>query len=187
MIISLSGTHCTGKTTLVKAMMEDPQLKEDCSFINASGKDTAKYGLSINEDGDALSQVFFATRQLTRLIENRNEKKHLICDRSILDVVVYSRYLGRQGKIGLETIQLVEKLNAIESQLMDAYFILEPSFGLVEEKDRSMNEKFQKDIQSLFTYTCSFLPEGMKEGTAIKYLPSDLQSRMSLIKNFLGY
>lgn len=177
MVISLSGTHCTGKTTLVNELKKDPFFK-DAIFLSSSGKGLSKFGLNINIEGDSLTQLYLACRDLQQLVENKGQSM-VILDRSIVDTFIYSRYLYHHGKIDRDTFETVFFLLKKIIKFIDHIFLLKPTFDLVEGKERSMDKQFQMDIFDLFDSV-----QKKDDEEAITYLPNDLEGRINTIKEF---
>lgn len=178
MVISISGTHCTGKTTLINELKKDPFFK-DAIFLSSSGKGLSKFGLNINTEGDSLTQLYLACRDFQQLVENRNNPL-VILDRSIVDTFIYTRYLYYQKKIVKDTYDMTSYLLKVIIEFIDHIFLLKPTFDLVEEKERSMDKQFQMDIFDLFDSVQKKEDEG-----EITYLPDDLEGRINTIKEFL--
>lgn len=182
MIISISGTHCTGKTTLINELKKDPFFK-DAIFLSSSGKGLSKFGLHINENGDDLTQLYLACRDFQQIIENKGTKGVVICDRSIIDTYVYSKYLLRNARLRGSTLSIIESLFERVDKDIFHCFLVKPSFELVKESERSMDKKFQNKIFEIFD--CSY-NRAMEDGaTNIEYLPDDLQGRINRIKEFI--
>ena len=180
MVISLSGTHCTGKTTLVNALKEDPFF-QNAVFLDSSGKGLSHLGIKINQGGDDISQLYFASKDLKQTLESQNEEL-VILDRSIIDTWIYTKYLYSQDKVSTPTMTAVSVIKNNLVKLIDHVFLLEPSFELVREAERSMNKGFQDTISGMFRseflLSSAFLPD-------YSFLPNSLESRIETIKNYI--
>lgn len=178
MVISISGTHCTGKTTLINELKKDPFFKE-AVFLSSSGKGLSKFGLNINEGGDDLTQLYLTCRDVQQLVENHSNSM-VILDRSIVDILIYSRYLYYHKRLQKDTYSNIFFLLTKVIQYIDHIFLLKPTFGLVAEPERSTNKEFQDEIFSLFDEV-----QKKDGGVDITYLPDDLNGRIETIKKFL--
>ena len=186
MIISISGTHCTGKSTLVEALKKDPRLK-NAIFLKSSGRELVEKNpqLKINEDGDFLTQMYILCRDIKQEIEN-GQKPIVICDRCFLDTFIYSTYLYRKGKIKESNWKSLLAMSTSHPVAFDKHFLLKPSFELQDEVNRSMNKEYQKDIYTLFDNYAEHSNKFSDPGDLIfEYLPDDLESRIEHIINYI--
>lgn len=149
MKIAIVGTHCTGKTTLIKELLKKGEFK-DFQFISSSTRQSSSYGLKINEDGDDLSQLYMASCDFKNIIEAR---ENVISDRCLLDTSIYTRYLWEKGQCKKETLDTISFLwNTVRSQY-DFLFWLRPEFNLVKDGVRSVDKGFQESIDLFFNLT----------------------------------
>lgn len=176
-IISISGTHCTGKSTLVESLKKCPELSE-AVFLKSSGRELAQNNpkVRINEDGDFYTQFYQMSRDIATLLEVVG-KKLVICDRSYIDTFIYSVYLFDKGKMSVRQMKLLEEVKLGIQNLVsfDKVYLLKPSFELQKEKNRSMDQEFQQEIFELFDKHKLFNWE---------YLPDDLESRIKIIIDY---
>lgn len=179
MIISISGTHCTGKSTLVEALKKHPVFK-DAVFLKSSGRALAKENsrIKVNEDGDFFTQFYQMTRDCYQLLEAM-DKPLVVCDRSYIDTLVYSQYLHEKGKVSLYQMDLLRGMSLMMQAMVhfDKVFLLRPSFELQAEENRSMSKDFQKDIYDMFDELQTNEPDW-------EYLSNDSESR---IKRIVAY
>lgn len=185
MVISISGTHCTGKSTLIEALKKGFQnLLIDVVFLKSSGRERIKNvaNIKINEGGDFFSQLYFLSRDITQLSENF-DRQLVICDRSYLDTWVYSRYLYDNGKLTKREMDVLDGMKDSASLVLpiDATFILKPSYDLVDEENRSMSIDFQKEVEQLFDE----LLNPFSSQHRIEILPNSDEERVKIIINFL--
>lgn len=176
MIISISGTHCTGKSTLVELLKNDPTFK-DAIFLKSSGRALAKANprIKVNEDGDFFTQFYQMTRDCQQLLEVM-DKPLVVCDRSYIDTLVYSQYLHEKGKLSIYQMDLLKGMALMMDALVhfDKVFLLKPSFDLKEEENRSMNVDFQKDVYNMFD-------ELQIQESNWEYLPNETELRIQRI------
>ena len=179
MIISISGTHCTGKTTLVEALKNDPRL-QGVIFLKSSGRELIENNpqLKINEDGNFLSQMYILCRDIKQEIENCT-KPVVICDRCCYDTLIYSYHLYITGKLKEEEWEVLEDMVVHNPVLFDRHFLLTPSFELQDEVNRSMNKQYQKEIQDLFEEFWG------RKFLSCQYLTDTLEGRVETIVNYI--
>ena len=103
MIFSFTGAQSTGKTTLLKRLHEKNRDYPFEFVPEVTRLVMRDYGVSINEDGDDLTQLLIMTEHVQNLFRNRAYRLirgiHMIFDRCAVDGIVYSRWLLNEGKI----------------------------------------------------------------------------------------
>lgn len=182
MVISLSGTHCTGKTTLVNALKEDPFF-QNAVFLDSSGKGLSHLRIKINQGGDDISQLYFASKDLKQTLESQNEEL-VILDRSIIDTWIYTKYLYLRDKVSTSTMAAVSAIRSNVEPLIDHIFIFEPSFELVNEAERSMDKEFQSEVCGLFRSEFCLRNVG-HPAPGFTFLPASLEARVESIKSYI--
>lgn len=143
MRIALTGTHSTGKSTVLKIIQEKYQTKfEDYFFFGSLARTLAVSGRKINEDidDDTQNKIFMDH------IENLNNK-NMITDRCLLDPYAYTLYSYRQGKLWSTWKHYRNRIETLVKEKYDYIFYF-PSYVSTLEKDgvRSDNEKYREDI-----------------------------------------
>ncbi len=102
MVISISGAQCTGKSTLIHYMKTSGVASHLANrfgrieFTKCGSRSEVAKSLGINENGGDLGQLYIASTELRYLLaEGRyssgDENQHVIRDRSMLDVYVYTQ------------------------------------------------------------------------------------------------
>ena len=100
MLIGFTGAQCTGKTTLLNLLKEDlcgnkfkkasdGVYRDEWNFVPEVTRKVMREGLSINEDGDNLTQLFILKEHLQNHVVASSEK--WILDRCILDGYVFTK------------------------------------------------------------------------------------------------
>lgn len=152
MNIAIVGTHCTGKSTLIKSLSSlDSDFKWD-KIVSSSTRGSLEFGLKINENGDDLSQLYMISSDVKSFIESgglQSEKK-LLFDRCFLDTFIYSLYMSSEKKCSWTTTYICKQIWDTFSEKFDFIFWLRPEFELVDDGTRSINKDFQSEIDSLF-------------------------------------
>lgn len=153
--IGICGTHGTGKTTLLNALRSEPIFKDHvvCNEVTRAVKEL---GLDINLAGNDVTQRMIIQQHLVNIY--LNEK--MLTDRTAVDCLVYTRYLERKYKIKPDTVYYVEKLASAMLHEYDLLIHLKPEFPLEGDGVRSLDQTFQKDIDSLFTDVLSEITKG---------------------------
>ena len=103
--IGLSSTVSCGKTTLVKALIEEPEFKDYKSFTERSVY-LRDLGIPLNTDSTINGQIIFASERSSELLNPR-----IITDRSIIDVMAFTEasksIVRREKNILMESFALL--------------------------------------------------------------------------------
>jgi nicotinamide riboside kinase len=150
MKILITGTHGTGKSTLLEALKQLPEL-QSFQFIGGVTRSIKEKGLQINEDGDWRTQLYCASIDIQNLLDNEN--KDVVYDRSVIDTYIYTKYLLSQNinNIYLTRVRDVTKIlcTVLEVQF-DLILWLRPEFKLEDDGVRSQSIDFQRGVDYLF-------------------------------------
>lgn len=147
MKIVFSGTHGTGKTTLLNILKDQTSLLNSYDFVTEVSRTLQKEGkATINENGDDLSQYAIALKNYEIYSTNKN----FISDRCLLDVLCYTRYLYLHQRCSKECLMFVEQLFKLCNY--DIIFYIEPEFDLVTDGTRSLNKEFRNEVLECFRY-----------------------------------
>ena len=144
MRILLVGSHSTGKTTLMKKMSElgydtREEVIRKCLSENTKVK--------INKEADDESQQLFFTETMKSM-----EGKNFIADRCPLDILAYTSYQEKHGKISYSTFkQQYESVQKFINDNNDLKFAFIPiEFPLENDSVRDSDEEYRKDIENEF-------------------------------------
>lgn len=145
MKVSFTGAQSTGKTTLLEAIKQNEDFRYRYEFIDEITRRMIKKGLKINEDGGNTTQL---------LIMNEHIKNTLytdaIMDRCIIDGVVYTEWLWKEGKVEKWVWEYSVNVFNHYKDRYDYIFYLKPEFDIVDDGTRSINTKFRDEIVGLF-------------------------------------
>ena len=148
MIVGITGSQSTGKSTLFNLIRSDDRFRRfnHVSGITRNLKETLK--LSINEDGDDITQLAILNSHLQNYLKYRNSD--LLCDRCILDGLVYTTYLYYNKKVSEEVVNYAEFLTNKLVNKIDIIYYTELDVPLVDDGIRSVNNEFREMIGNLF-------------------------------------
>lgn len=143
--IVFTGTHSTGKTTLLKEFAD-----KGYKIITEVVRELAKTGVKINKDGDYDGQTIIFNKYQEKLLLEDN----FISDRCLVDVLAYTKYLVDEGKVDKELYnsQLMSFIlfNKMRPDIVYCYFPIE--FDMVEDGVRVQDDDFRKAIDSNILY-----------------------------------
>lgn len=139
--IVFTGTHSTGKTTVLKKLEENGY-----NVITEVVRQLQSKGVKINKDGDEKGQTKIFNTYKDLLSEVVMEG--YISDRCLLDVLAYSVYLAKNGKVSEEFVNKQKKKFAKfvkeNPDISYCYFPIE--FDLVEDGIRDGDEEYRREI-----------------------------------------
>ena len=134
-IIAFSGAHGTGKTTSVYAMAEWLKRKgKNVGIILETARDCPLPVLNkaCNKSSED-SQVWIFSAQLKREIEAIHRYDIVVSDRTLVDCIAYTRYLGYQG--------LAYSMRLMASDISSRY--LKVFFKKISENDFLIDDGFR--------------------------------------------
>ena len=142
MNIIFTGAQGTGKTTILKKM------GERYTVITEVVRNLSKKGVKINKDGDERGQKKIFNEYVRLFEETPGE---FVSDRGLIDVVAYTIYLHRTGKVSEKFVN--KQLKELHKFLMNhqnyiyCYFPIE--FNVVDDGVRDLDEGFRKEVDEI--------------------------------------
>jgi len=149
MIIGLSGAQGVGKTTLLNRLKTN-EILSHYKFNSEVTRWVKSLGLKINEAGDDETQLVIAMAHTFNLVSS---SANMITDRTILDCLVYTRYLHENKKVSTETLEKIESAFDRIQNGYDVLFYISPEFDIEDDGVRSTSSKFRDRIVQLFEET----------------------------------
>lgn len=144
MRIAISGTHSTGKSTLLEELKKHPLIiQNEFQFAGGITRSIGAKGVKINEEGGDTTQLL----AIAKHIENYTLQPSIL-DRCALDCYCYTIYLYEKGQIKDETLEIVQTM--FKKLKYDIIFYLKPEFGIVSDGVRSENNEFQTRVREIF-------------------------------------
>ena len=188
MIISFTGAQSTGKTTLLKKLIEKNGSYPFEFVPEVTRLVMREYEVPINEDGDDLTQMLIMTEHIRNLYRNRTDRLvrgvHQIYDRCAIDGIVYSHYLLQNQKISRDTF---DACDLIYKRLKNKYDIIfytsDKDVELVDDGERSIDTAFRSNIISLFDL---YLNSNNKGDYKLVKLEGSVEERLETIKRTLA-
>ena len=144
MRIAITGAQSTGKSTLLRYLKQDEDLK-GFEFIDELTRKIAAKGININEEGSNMSQIFTVTIHAENIV-----KDHFISDRCALDGLVYTKWLFDQGKVDKWILDYAVGVAKEVIPRYDYIFYLPAEIPIEDDGVRSANIKFRDEIVALF-------------------------------------
>jgi thymidylate kinase len=162
MLVGFTGPQCSGKSTLLMKMLHS-NLFRKCSFVKEVTRKVASYGYEINDNGDNTTQLFILNEHL----HNHHMSGCVVLDRCIIDGVVYTEWLHKQGKVCKWVLDYAYSLHHMLISKLDIILYPDPEeIELVGDEHRSTDVNFRDDIISLYKQYFEHYPE-VKEKTVV--------------------
>lgn len=179
--IAFSGPQASGKSTLIRHLLDNFLNKEDYFFIKGGARKLKDHGYEINEKGTALSQVLLFNSYIDDLTIKTKENpcKHYIYDRWLLDGVVYCDWsvsIGKNPPWVYDYGQLMLKMLHTE---IDILFYCDTEGVPIENDDyRNADEEYRGVIRAIFE---NYLKEPIVKFKKVVYLKGSLKDRTSKV------
>lgn len=147
MKIGLTGTHSTGKSTSAFQLCLDYKKEFSDKTVGLFLENVVHCPLDINRMATKESELWMFTKQIEQEIYLSTKYDILICDRTILDTIPYTIYLGHNNlayamiKIAKEYIHTYDTI-IFKSTTNNNY--------LFSDGFRDTNTDYRNDIQKLF-------------------------------------
>jgi nicotinamide riboside kinase len=149
-VIVLVGSSSTGKSTIFELLKTK---LSNYTFVSESTRTVKSYGYEINEDGDDCTQLAILSFHLKTLLE----PGHLVLDRGMLDVLVYSENLDNLNQRTVKYIEDTFK-DVKDEYTHVVYFPIE--FDAVDDGVRSVNEEWRREVDKKFKqYLDKYYPD----------------------------
>jgi len=154
--IVFTGAQGTGKTTVLNFFQE-----QGMNVITEVVRNLAKKGVNINKDGDEKGQTKIF-KEYEKLLGELDFNGY-ISDRGLVDVVAYTIYLSKHGKVSEKfadkQIKALKKFREANPDITYCYFPIE--FPVEDDGVRDMDEEFRTEIDNIIRHlmeTCSIQP-----------------------------
>lgn len=149
MVVCLTGSHSTGKSTLVEFF----RGKEGFVCIDSVTRSTIsdkerKIDGNENLDASQLKMMDAIIQKLNEIIKasvEHNQNVYLT-DRSVLDFLAYSKCFKDRGLLSEEVFDKIRENIEPYINRMDLFVYLKPEFGIVDDGVRSLDETLRSDV-----------------------------------------
>lgn len=180
MKVSFTGAQSTGKTTLLNKCKE---IYKDYKFVDEVTRYVRKtYDVKINEIGGNETQLYILAEHIKNHLR---QEKNLMLDRCILDGYVYTSYQVQAGKVQEEVLRAFGSVFNSLFEKLDYIFYTEPGdVKLVDDGERSANNKFREDIIEIFENIIMYKISSKNREKIIR-LKGTVDQRLDIIKSIL--
>jgi|TARA_R110002110_G_scaffold135418_5_gene319472 nicotinamide riboside kinase len=145
MLVSFTGAQSSGKTTLLKKAMSDPDFRK-WNFVPEVTRIVKRLGFNINELGDNSTQLFILSEHL----RNHHLSGNTILDRCAVDGWVYTMHLEEIGKVDRWVSEYSRRLFLLLKDKLDIIFYTDHNIPLEDDGERSIDIDFRDSIVNKF-------------------------------------
>lgn len=147
MKIAFTGSHSTGKTTLLGEIAKKTNLK--IYHIAEIARNIIKRGFPLSQDATVDSYINYVNEQLkAEFVAMESKYDLLISDRTILDAVAYSKVNKKLSRpfIPDYLIEMLERVWLLEKNFYDIYIYFPVEFPMVCDGVRPEDVQYQIDV-----------------------------------------
>jgi nicotinamide riboside kinase len=159
--IAFIGSHGTGKTTSAFQMAAEMKTKPE--YGNSSIgiiAETARFcPYPINQDSGKHAQEWIFHKQLITELEMEKVHDVIICDRAVLDVVVYTDFIG-QDILAKRMFDFAVPHISSYTQLI--FKSIKSNDFFINDGTRDMDPSYRKRIEDLYMDRISMLPRELQ-------------------------
>jgi predicted ATPase len=171
----LTGSHGTGKTTIINSIYDWLEEKNIKPIINSSSARKIKQsGRLINDDGDDIVQMIVNSSHIVNFRED-----NWFADRCIIDSFSYAVYQYKIGKVSKEVYEISYYMVKQFAGLYDKIFYVPIEFHLTKDGERKDELNFQREIDTIISNTISDLK------LSVVRITGSVEERVELIKNHI--
>lgn len=148
MNIAFTGTHCTGKTTLLRDISAMLEGKLTVNCVTEVARGIIKRGYPLNMDANMDSYIHYINDQLNEENEKMFKCDVFISDRTLLDPVAYAMVNSKLPRpyISEYFIEMMKNVWLLEKDRYDLYIYFPVEFELEYDGVRPIDRKYRKDI-----------------------------------------
>lgn len=153
MIISCSGTHCTGKSTFIDAFVQKWPMYKKAPTYRQFVKDN---NIQINDKAtfeDQKKILLFLIDVVEKCRADKNNN-HYILDRGSLDVLAYSAWMYLNDRMTFKQLDEIRKLTFISLSYYDIIFLFTLRYNnipfITDEMRTNADPSYQQGVNSLF-------------------------------------
>jgi len=147
--IALSGTHCSGKTTLAKTL--EKKLAKNNYKVSCGLEVVRDCPFPVNEQGSGQAQIWIMLTQILTELQLESAEV-VILDRCVFDHLAYAKWLYERKRLSQNELAFLKSIAESWSKTHPYNVIatLDP-LPLTSDGFRSVNTRYQKQIQVILS------------------------------------
>ena len=142
--IAYSGSHGTGKTFSVLDLAKEYKISSPNSSVGIIQEVARHCPLPINTESTDESELWILVEQMRLEIDYSTKYNIIICDRSVVDTIAYSRVRGHKYASGM--LNLISKY--IDTYDKIIFKTIQNNNYQVDDGVRDMGHQFREDVES---------------------------------------
>ena len=146
--LAFTGSHSTGKTTLLNDIREALKNEMQINYITEVARGIIRKGYPLNMDANVDSYVHYINDQLNAEAINMKGCDLFISDRTLLDPVAYAIVNSKLPRPYIPDyfIDMMKNVWLLEQKKYDLYIYFPIEFPMDYDGVRPSDEKYRKDI-----------------------------------------
>jgi nicotinamide riboside kinase len=182
MIISFTGAQSTGKSTLLKLCKEE--FGNRFSYVEEVTRLVKRqYNVPINEDAGNVTQLLIMNQHIVNSVQHT---ENVIMDRCCIDGFIYTQWLHEQSKVDGWVADYAARVANMLIKKLDIIFFCQADFDLVEDGERSSNEKFRDEIEQIMNSILIHSADFIGLDNKVVILNGSVEERMQKIKQTIN-
>lgn len=146
MKIGFAGPQSSGKSTTLKLLKSKYGVDDFIVCIDEITRTMGRDGYKINEDGDNRTQIALMNAHVA-LLESPPD---MIIDRTVMDVLSYTHYLNKNGKVDEKTLNYAKNIYNNYISKYDIIFYFVPEVPIEHDGERSTSISFRDGVEEEF-------------------------------------
>jgi len=150
MKIAFTGTHCTGKTTLLNEIKVVYNKDGSFGYVPEVARKIIDKGYPLNADANTDSYIHYINEQL-KSEQKINNYELFVSDRTLLDPLAYALINKELPRPYIRNyfIEMIENVWLLEKERYDLYIYFPIEFPLNFDNVRSSDEDYRRDVDKM--------------------------------------
>lgn len=151
MIVAITGSHSTGKSTIVDFVKDNPKFVSLNSVTRSTITDKERKIDGIDNLDNAqikiMNNIISGVDDIVQMNKQDPSKIYLM-DRCVFDFIAYSRSFYKQGNLSKEVLNEIESKCTNLYKHIDLFVYLPIEFDIVDDGVRSLDNNLRKNVDN---------------------------------------